>query len=158
MSPSPSGGSAGFRPGSGSLSASPEGAASTALGPTGSATISSWAPRRPKPAVGRRTVSPVFDHFAGAIPFAGEDRTPDLGTMSGLKARLAFSSVLSHSFPRFLGSVPVQTFESIVEADYNVQARRWLSVRPNVQCVIKPNGTGKIPNAFVIGLCTGVTF
>jgi porin len=56
------------------------------------------------------------------------------------------------------GSVPVQTFESILEADYNVQARRWLSVRPNVQCVIKPNGTGKILNAFVIGLCTGVTF
>jgi len=56
------------------------------------------------------------------------------------------------------GSVAVQTFESIAEVDYNVQAKPSLSVRPNLQYVIKPNGTGKIPNAFVIGLYTGVTF
>jgi porin len=56
------------------------------------------------------------------------------------------------------GLVPVQTFESIAEVDYNIQSRRWLSLRPNLQYVIKPNGTGKIPNAFVIGLSTAVTF
>lgn len=39
-----------------------------------------------------------------------------------------------------------------------VQIAPWLSVRPNFQYVINPGGTGKIPNAFVIGLHTGVTF
>jgi porin len=56
------------------------------------------------------------------------------------------------------GSVGVQTYESIAEIDYNVQIAPWLSVRPNLQYVIRPGGTGTIPNAFVIGLHTDVTF
>lgn len=56
------------------------------------------------------------------------------------------------------GSVGVQTYESIAEIDYNIQIAPWLSVRPNLQYVIRPGGTGTIPNAFVIGLHTGVTF
>ncbi len=56
------------------------------------------------------------------------------------------------------GSVGIQTCESIAEVDYNLQVAPWLSVRPNVQYVIRPGGTGNIPNAFVIGLHTGVTF
>ncbi len=56
------------------------------------------------------------------------------------------------------GSVGIQTYESIAEIDYNVQIATWLSVRPNVQYVIRPGGTGKIPNVIVIGLHTGATF
>ncbi len=56
------------------------------------------------------------------------------------------------------GSVGIQTYESIAEIDYNIQITPWLSIRPNLQYVINPGGTGKIPNAFVIGLHTGVTF
>jgi porin len=56
------------------------------------------------------------------------------------------------------GSAAIQVYESIAEIDYNVQVKPWLSVRPNLQYVIDPGGTGKIPNAFVIGLHTGVTF
>lgn len=56
------------------------------------------------------------------------------------------------------GSVGVQTYETIAEIDYNLQIAPWLSVRPNIQYVINPGGTGRIPNAFVIGLHTGVTF
>jgi porin len=56
------------------------------------------------------------------------------------------------------GSIGIQTFESIAEIDYGLQVKRWLSLRPNLQYVINPGGTGKIPNAFVIGLYTQVTF
>jgi porin len=56
------------------------------------------------------------------------------------------------------GSIGIQTYESVAEIDYNFQITPWLSVRPNLQYIINPGGTGKIPNAFVIGLYTGVTF
>ena len=56
------------------------------------------------------------------------------------------------------GSIGIQDYEAIAETDYNLQIAPWLSVRPNLQYVINPGGTGKIPNAFVIGLYTGVTF
>jgi porin len=56
------------------------------------------------------------------------------------------------------GSVGIQTYENIAEIDYNVQIAPWLSVRPNLQYVIRPGGTGTIPNAVVIGLHTSVTF
>ena len=56
------------------------------------------------------------------------------------------------------GSVGIQTHESIAEIDYNVQIAPWLSIRPNLQYVVRPAGTGRIPNAFVFGLYTGVTF
>jgi porin len=56
------------------------------------------------------------------------------------------------------GSLGIQTYESIAEINYNVQICPWLSVRPSLQYVMRPGGTGNIPNAVVIGLHTGVTF
>lgn len=56
------------------------------------------------------------------------------------------------------GSVGIQTYESIAEIDYNIQITPWLSIRPNLQYVIRPGGAGTIPTAVVIGLHTGVTF
>jgi porin len=56
------------------------------------------------------------------------------------------------------GSVGIQTYESIAEIDYGLQLARWFKIRPNLQYVINPGGTGKIHNAFVIGLYTEVTF
>lgn len=55
-------------------------------------------------------------------------------------------------------SVGIQTYESIAEIDYDIQIAPWLSVRPNLQYVIRPGGTGTIPDAVVIGLHTGVAF
>jgi len=56
------------------------------------------------------------------------------------------------------GSVGIQTYESVAEIDYGAKIAPWLTLRPNLQYVIRPDGTGKIPNAFVIGLYTQVTF
>jgi len=56
------------------------------------------------------------------------------------------------------GSVGIQTYESVAEIDYGARIAPWLTLRPNLQYVIHPGGTGKIPDAFVIGLYTQVTF
>jgi porin len=56
------------------------------------------------------------------------------------------------------GSIGVQSFESIAEIDYGLQVKPWLRIRPNLQYIINPAGTGKIANAFVIGLYTQLTF
>jgi porin len=56
------------------------------------------------------------------------------------------------------GSVGIQKYESVVELDYGIAVAPWLQVRPNVQYVIRPGGTGKIQDAFVIGLFTRITF
>ena len=56
------------------------------------------------------------------------------------------------------GSVDIQSYESIAEVDYGALIAPWLLIRPNLQYVFNPGGTGRIPNAFVIGLTAKVTF
>jgi porin len=45
----------------------------------------------------------------------------------------------------------------VVELDYGIAVASWLQVRPNLQYVIRPGGTGKIADAFVIGLFVRIT-
>ena len=52
----------------------------------------------------------------------------------------------------------IQDFEMVLEWTYVAQVARWLAVQPNVQYVIKPGGSGAIPNALVLGAQLSVTF
>jgi len=56
------------------------------------------------------------------------------------------------------GAVPIRTRETVLEVDYGAQLAPWLTLRPNLQYIIRPNDTGKAPAAFVIGPYTQVTF
>jgi porin len=56
------------------------------------------------------------------------------------------------------GAVGIQKYESVVELDYGIAVAPWLQVRPNLQYVVRPGGTGKVRDAFVIGLYTRITF
>ncbi|PMU28840.1 carbohydrate porin, partial [Pseudomonas sp. GP01-A8] len=56
------------------------------------------------------------------------------------------------------GSIGIQRYESVAEIDYGAKLTPWLILRPNLQYVMHPGGTGGIPDAFVIGLYTQVTF
>jgi porin len=56
------------------------------------------------------------------------------------------------------GAVGIQTYESMMEVAYGIAVAPWLQVRPNLQYVIRPGGTGKIRDALVIGLFTKITF
>lgn len=49
-----------------------------------------------------------------------------------------------------------EDFEMVLEWMYKIQLTKWLNVQPDVQYVIKPGGTGNIPNALVIGFQMGI--
>lgn len=50
------------------------------------------------------------------------------------------------------------TAEWVVECDYRAQLTPWLYVMPDVQWVVRPGGTGSIPNALVVGAEIGLVF
>ena len=72
----------------------------------------------------------------------------------------AFSSQLARSQrdARSAGSgAGIQKYEVALELTYIVQATRWLQVQPDLQYIINPGGTGKIPNALVLGFQLALT-
>ena len=72
----------------------------------------------------------------------------------------AFSSQLARSQrdARSVGSgAGIQKYEVALELTYIIQARRWLQVQPDLQYIINPGGTGKIPNALILGFQLAVT-
>jgi porin len=105
----------------------------------------------------------VFRYFVatggvrqGTFRHRNSDFISVLFAYAGINPRLTrFQQDRNAVAPR---SVGIQTYESVAEIDYSVQITPWLSVRPNLQYIIRPGGTGNIPNAIVIGLHTGVTF
>lgn len=72
----------------------------------------------------------------------------------------AFSRQLARSQrdARSAGSgAGVQQYEVALELTYIVQATRWLQVQPDLQYIINPGGTGKLPNALVLGFQLALT-
>lgn len=49
-------------------------------------------------------------------------------------------------------------YEMVLEAAYRYQLTKFSYVQPGVQYVVRPGGTGKIGDAFVIGVQMGITF
>ncbi len=56
------------------------------------------------------------------------------------------------------GTIEVQTWEAAAEIDYGALITPWLTLRPNVQYILRPGGAGIIPDALVIGLYAQVLF
>ena len=55
-------------------------------------------------------------------------------------------------------NVGVQTSETVLEFDYGWQAAPWLRLTPNVQGILRPGGTGNIPDALVAGIKVDAAF
>jgi len=53
---------------------------------------------------------------------------------------------------------PTQSYEAVLEFDYRVQMSDFVYVQPYAQYLIRPNGTGLIENATVLGFEMGVDF
>lgn len=49
-------------------------------------------------------------------------------------------------------------YSMVLEWDYRIQVNQWAYFQPFVQYIIKPNGTGAVENATVLGFQTGVIF
>jgi porin len=48
--------------------------------------------------------------------------------------------------------------EMVLEVTYQAQIIKWLSMQPDLQFVINPDGNQDLKNALVIGLRTAITF
>jgi len=79
--------------------------------------------------------------YHGLIPGRGND-IASLGVIHGM-------------FSRY---IPGAAAETVIEANYQVTLTSWLSITPGVQYVIKPNGSGGIKDAVVIGAQLAVAF
>ena len=51
-----------------------------------------------------------------------------------------------------------QDFEMALELSYIVEISEWLHVQPDLQYIVKPNGTGRIPDALVVGTQLAINF
>ncbi|GGY20811.1 porin [Rhodanobacter panaciterrae] len=95
-------------------------------------------------------------HFQGTFPGRDDDVVAFMVAYARTNSRLTRYQEDRDSVTP--GAVGIQTYESVAEIDYGARLTPWLVLRPNLQYVIHPGGTGKIPDAFVIGLYTQVTF
>jgi porin len=48
--------------------------------------------------------------------------------------------------------------EVVIEGGYRIQPTKWAYIQPDVQWIINPGGTGRIPNALVVGAQFGLVF
>jgi porin len=56
------------------------------------------------------------------------------------------------------GAIPVPRDEMALEWGYAIQLTPWLKVQPDIQYIIRPGGTGRVPNALILGFEFGVVF
>ena len=82
-------------------------------------------------------------NYTGLIPGRDEDSLGIAVAWSGL-------GYAQEDALRAAGSVDVG-YEMVVEATYSFVLANWLTVQPDLQYVVHPDGTGDLDNAFVIG-------
>jgi len=51
-----------------------------------------------------------------------------------------------------------QTYEAVIEANYRIQVTKFASIQPFWQYLLRPDGTGSIPNANIFGIHFELTF
>ena len=98
----------------------------------------------------------IGGHYQGTFPGRDNDVISFMAASARINPRLTRYQRDRDSVTP--GVLPIQTYETVLEVDYGARIAPWLTVRPNLQYIIRPNGTGTIPDAFVIGLYTQVTF
>jgi porin len=82
-------------------------------------------------------------NWTGLIPGREDDRL-------GLGIAWEEFGYAQRSALRSAGSVAVG-HETLIEATYSIAIAKWLTLQPDLQCVIHPGGTGDLGNALVIG-------
>jgi len=100
-------------------------------------------------------VTPFF--FYSGLIYKGLIPTRDLDQLG-----VAFSYG-NYSYDKIVseedaGKTVHQTYEAAVEVDYRVQLTKFAYVQPFWQYIIRPNGTGLVENANILGLHMGVNF
>jgi carbohydrate-selective porin OprB len=63
--------------------------------------------------------------------------------------------VISGIFSRY---IPRTTAETVIEMNYQITLKRWFSITPDLQYVIRPSGSSAVGNAFSLGAQTTIVF
>jgi porin len=79
--------------------------------------------------------------YQGAIPRRDND--------------IASFGVIFGTFSRY---IPHTTAETVIEANYQITLRRWLSITPDIQYVVRPSGSSAISNALILGTQVTINF
>lgn len=88
--------------------------------------------------------------YKGLIPGRDDDQTT-FGYIYG-----NFSEHYARTVKAAGNGVP--DYESVLESGYRIQLTKFAFLQPDVQWIIRPSGTGRIPDALVIGAEFGFTF
>ena len=88
--------------------------------------------------------------YKGLIPTRDNDQTA-FGFIYG-----NFSEIYGRTVKAAGNGQP--TYESVFELGHRIQLTKFAFVQPDIQWVIRPSGTGRIPDALVIGAEMGFTF
>lgn len=100
-------------------------------------------------------VMPFYFHaglvYKGLIPSRDADQ---LGIVFGY-GNYSYYKILAENDR---GTSVHQTYEAVLEFDYRLQLNKFAYLQPFLQYLIRPNGTGLVENATVLGLQMGVIF
>jgi porin len=77
------------------------------------------------------------------------------GLVPGRDDDIASAGFIYGTFSRY---IPRTTAEAVIEANYQITLRRWLSITPDIQYVIRPNGSSAIGNALILGTQLAINF
>jgi porin len=112
-------------------------------------------------ALGGVAVASEADNFMPVFFFVGlqyrgliEGRPDDVAGFTVAQGQVSTSLANTQ---RIQGQIP-QNAETLFELNYAIHLTRWFVFEPNLQYILTPGGTGQIPNAFVLGLQTSLTF
>jgi len=84
--------------------------------------------------------------YRGAIPGRDDDVAGFAFIYGGYSDDLQMSQGLDPAAPG------VQSYELVLEWNYNVMITKWLHVQPDIQYIFNPGGADEYPNALVMGL------
>jgi porin len=77
------------------------------------------------------------------------------GAIPGRDDDIASAGVIYGTFSRY---IPRTTAETVIEVNYQISLTSWLSITPDIQYVIRPNGSSAIKNALVLGTQVAIVF
>jgi porin len=78
-----------------------------------------------------------------------------LGLIPGRGDDIASAGMIYGTFSRY---IPRTTAETVIEANYQITLKRWFSILPDIQYVIRPAGSSTIKNALVLGTQLAISF
>ena len=110
-------------------------------------------PARKADGVGEAAIAPKSS--VNTIPYRVGGGLSYQGAIPGRDNDVASAGVVYGNFSR---DIPSTTAETVIEANYQVTIKRWLTITPDMQYVIRPSGSSAISNALVLGTQVAISF